>query len=84
MDKFIIVFSEADKNTLLNSGYELIKEPKQAKKKASTKKKDAKSESESAVVEKEEVKYWIFLNKSVHDMVFNSLESYAFTNTLTF
>lgn len=80
-EKFIYVFNEADKNLLLSRGFELVQEPKA--KKASTKKKSAKSKDDAEVEEvKEEVKYWVFLNKSARDMIFNSLESYCFSNQL--
>lgn len=81
MDKFIYVFSEADKNTLLLNGYTLIKEPKQ--KKSSGRPKKGEDEKEDQV-EKEEVKYWVFANKTVRDLVFSSLENYVFSDTLTF
>lgn len=80
MEKFIYVFSENDKNTLLQHGYQLVQEPK--KKKPTRTKKGEKAEE--VVEEKEELKYWVFLNKSVRDMVFYSLDNYVLSNTLTF
>ena len=90
-DKFIYVFNEKDKNTLLAHGYELIQEPKAKK----TPKKKAKAKDEefsmkakgkdAETVEdtKDEVKYWVFLNKTARDMVLNRLEGYVFSDTLT-
>jgi len=82
MDKFIYVFSEEDKNTLLSCGYTLLKEFKP--KKASTSKKKGAKDEDAEVPVKEEPKYWIFANRSARDMVFNSLGHYVFSDTLTF
>lgn len=81
-NKFIYVFNEADKNVLLSHGYELIQEPKP--KKVAPKKKSAKDKEGVEPEEvKEAVKYWVFLNKSTRDTVFNSIENYVFSDTLT-
>lgn len=81
-EKFIYVFSETDKNSLLSHGYELIQEPKP--KKSTIKKKTAKGKETIEPEEmKEEIRYWVFLNKSTRDLVFNSLENYVFSNQLT-
>lgn len=85
MDKFIVVFSEHDKDALLSHGYSLIQEPKP--KKAAPKKKTAKGkEVAEEVVEdiKEPVLYWVFLNKSAKDLILDSLEFYVYSNQLNF
>lgn len=90
-DKFIYVFNEKDRDELLFHGYDLIQEPKAKKAtKKKTKSKDAevstKGKKKEPVVdeeEKEEVKYWVFLNKTARDMVFSKLDNYVFSDTLT-
>ena len=86
-DKFIYVFSEADKNALLSHGYVLLQEPKATKatvkKKAKAKDGDEVDDIEEVKEVKNEVKYWVFMNKSSRDMIFNKLEKYVFSNTLT-
>jgi len=79
MEKFIYVFSERDKNLLLEHGYILIKEPK--KKRVPKKKVSEENQEENT---KEELKIWIFANKLVKDMILDDLESYVFSNILTF
>ena len=76
--KFIYVFNESDRETLLAHGYVLVKEPK--KKRAA--KKAAKEGAEAEV--KEELNYWVFANKTVKDLVFDSFENYVLSDTLTF
>lgn len=85
MNKFIYVFSESDRDALLSHGYVLIREPKVKKAPVRMKKgaKDADTDV-VAVPEKEERKYWVFANKTVKDMVFNSLGDYVLSDTLTF
>ncbi len=81
--KFIYVFNETDRDTLLSRGYVLMKEPTQ-KKSVSKAKKNTKEKDVQEDVEKDVVKYWVFANKTVKDMVFDSLENYVFSDTLTF
>lgn len=81
MEKFIYVFNEADKNALLSRGYVLVQSPK---KKKSAGRPKTKKDADAEVVEKEELQYWVFENKSVRDMVLYSLDNYVLSNTLTF
>ena len=84
-EKFIYVFNETDKNTLLSHGYVLVQEPREKKapiKKKTAKGKNAEAEIETPTEVREEVKYWVFANKSTRDLVFNSLEKYVFSNQL--
>lgn len=79
-DKFIYVFNESDRDALLSHGYILLQEPKS--KKTTAKKKSAKDKEEPE--ETQETRYWVFENKSTRDLVFNNLDTYLFSNVLTF
>lgn len=83
IEKFIYVFSESDKDTLLSHGYDLIKEPK--KKKTAPKKRINSKLKDEVDVEpiKEEKPYWVFLNKSARDMILKSLDNYVLSNQLS-
>ena len=83
MEKFIYVFSEADRDALLSHGYVLLKSPK---KKRPVKQKKVEDEEVKEIKEpqKEEIKIWIFANKSARDMILDSMDEYAFSNILTY
>ena len=75
MEKFIYVFSESDRDTLLRRDFTLAKEPKKKRGKAKP------TEDEKAT---EELSVWVFYNKSVRDMILDSLDHYVLSNVLTF
>lgn len=83
MEKFIYVFSESDRDILLSHGYALLKSPK---KKRPVKQKKAEDGEEKEYIEpqKEELKIWIFANKSTRDKILDALDEYAFSNILTY
>lgn len=89
LGKFVYVFSEEDKNVLLNHGYTLLREPTIKKPKKNTKGKfaetkdavDCQDEWAEAIIGS---KYWVFENKTSKDLVFESLGKYAFSDSLTF
>jgi len=81
MEKFIYVFSEEDKNTLLDHGFVLAKEPRKV---VSKKKATEETQADKAVKKKKEMKVWIFYNEATQVRVLDSLSEYALSNILTF